>query len=204
MKGDYKVYMHIAPNGKKYIGMTKLKPKLRWNNEKGYTSNDYFFRAILKYGWDNIKHEILFSGLTKGEAEQKEIELIAKYKSNEREYGYNIDNGGNTNGTHSKETIEKIRNSELGEKNPFYGKKHTMSARLKISRGHNGKPILCIETKTIYCTVTEASKLTGVAQSSISRCCLKIRNKAGGYHWEYVEDKEIDTAFEQSGNSSDA
>ena len=92
---NYTVYMHICPNNKKYIGITKLKPKDRWKNGKSYKTQQLFFRAIQKYGWDNIKHEILFSNLTKEEAEQKEIELIALYKSNQREYRYNVENGGN-------------------------------------------------------------------------------------------------------------
>ena len=45
---------------------------------------------------------------TKEEAEQMEIKLIAEYKSNQREFGYNIANGGNTIGKHSEETKRKI------------------------------------------------------------------------------------------------
>ena len=53
-----------------------------------------YLKQYKKYGWKNIKHEILFKNLNKEEAEQKEIELIAKYKSNQIEFGYNIANGG--------------------------------------------------------------------------------------------------------------
>ena len=61
--------MHICPNNKKYIGITCQEPEKRWINGKGYKTNDYFFRAIQKYNWNNIKHEILFNNLTKKEAE---------------------------------------------------------------------------------------------------------------------------------------
>lgn len=87
--------MHIFPNNKVYIGVTKQKPEYRWRNGTKYSDNQYMKNAIKKYGWKNIKHIILFENLTKEEAEQKEIELIKKYKANIREYGYNILAGGN-------------------------------------------------------------------------------------------------------------
>ena len=54
---------------------------------------NYFTNAIKKYGWANIEHKILYTNLSKEEAEQKEIELIKEYKSNKREYGYNLTEG---------------------------------------------------------------------------------------------------------------
>ncbi len=149
----YTVYMHICPNSKKYIGITKQNPKKRWINGKGYKTNDYFFRAIQKYSWDNIKHEILFSNLTKEEAEQKEIELIAFYKSNQREYGYNIENGGSHIGNVSEETKKKISIANKGRKisektkekikrnNAKYwlDKKRSEEVKQKISKGNKGK-----------------------------------------------------------------
>ena len=110
----YSVYKHETPCGKVYIGITKQKPVKRWLHGKGYQKQDYFYNAIQKYGWDNIKHEILFTGLTKEEASQKEIELIEKYKSNQREFGYNIRDGG-CNATHSAESREKLRQANLGK-----------------------------------------------------------------------------------------
>ena len=83
----YKVYIHIFPNKKVYIGITSQKEKRRWNNGNGYKNNEYMTNAIQKYGWENIEHKILFTDLTKEEAEQKEIELIAFYKSYQKEYG---------------------------------------------------------------------------------------------------------------------
>lgn len=96
------VYKHTSPNGKVYIGITSLNPIRRWNNGKGYSSQPYFFRAILKYGWDNFNHEILFSDLTKEEACQKEVELIKSYKSNGSKYGYNISSGGECSNSGSR------------------------------------------------------------------------------------------------------
>ena len=79
---SYTVYKHITPNGKIYIGITKRNPLKRWQNGRGYSTNKHFSRAIKKYGWNNIIHKILFSGLSEEEAKIKEIKLIAYYKSN--------------------------------------------------------------------------------------------------------------------------
>lgn len=90
----YCVYKHTVPNGKVYIGITGDVPEKRWMSGFGYKTQIYFFRAIVKYGWVNIKHEILYDNLSKEEAETKEIELIDKYKSSDHNFGYNIDLGG--------------------------------------------------------------------------------------------------------------
>ena len=83
MEKNYTVYMHVSPNGKVYIGITSLKPKYRWENGRGYKGNEYFYRAIKKYEWNNFEHIIIENNLTKEQAENMEIELIAKYRSND-------------------------------------------------------------------------------------------------------------------------
>ena len=65
------VYKHTSPSGKVYIGITKQKPEKRWGNGKNYAQNEYFFAAILKYGWGNFTHEIIADGLTREEAEKR-------------------------------------------------------------------------------------------------------------------------------------
>lgn len=72
----YTVYMHTCPNGKVYIGITNRSPLSRWNNGNGYKNNAHFFNAILKYGWSNIAHEILYDGLSEQEACDAEKRLI--------------------------------------------------------------------------------------------------------------------------------
>lgn len=127
----YVVYEHIFPNGKRYIGISS-NPQRRWANGLGYNHNIYMKRAIQKYGWHNIEHHILFDSLTKSEAEQKEIELIAFYKSTNPKYGYNIDNGGNSIGKHSENSINKMR--QYASNRP---KKHNE----KISKSKLGKSL---------------------------------------------------------------
>lgn len=137
MENNYTVYIHIFPNNKVYIGITKMGIKNRWLNGKGYKTCRKLNFAIQKYGWENVKHEILYEHLTKEEAEQKEIELIVKYNSTDDNFGYNIEKGGNHQGKMSDETKRKLsaimKGKNIGEKNGMYGKHHSIETRKKIS-----------------------------------------------------------------------
>ena len=86
----YLVYKHTAPNGKVYIGITKNLPNARWNEGAGYETQKKFYKAIQTFGWINFKHEIIAAGLSEKEAKELESKLIIEYKSNEEEYGYNV------------------------------------------------------------------------------------------------------------------
>lgn len=123
MEREYTVYMHIAPSGKKYVGITSTKVKRRWMGGYGYKCNPHFYRAIKKYGWDSFEHIILYENLSKQEAEKIEIGLIAKHNLTDKRYGYNIENGGNAPGTHSEETLKKMSEAQSGSKNHMWGKK---------------------------------------------------------------------------------
>ena len=113
----YTVYKHTSPSGKVYIGITSIDPAKRW--KQGYSHNKHFSMAIKKYGWENIKSEIIASGLTKNEACEMEIFLIKQYKSTDQSLGYNISTGGEcgrAGATFSLESREKMRQSKLGRK----------------------------------------------------------------------------------------
>ena len=112
----YKVYMHITPSGKKYIGITKTSLKRRWGNGTGYKTQE-FNKAIEKYGWDNIKHVLLYNNLSEKEAKEKEIELISFYNTTNSKYGYNKTKGGDTRKSPSLETRLKTSKSLIGRGN---------------------------------------------------------------------------------------
>lgn len=84
----WSVYKHTFPNGKVYIGAS-CQPMRRWNGGKGYASNKKMYDDIIRYGWDNIKHEILFDGLAESVALNKERELLESYGEKGREKTYN-------------------------------------------------------------------------------------------------------------------
>ena len=62
----------------------------------------------------------------------------------------------------------------------------------KQSKAHTNHPrkskrVRCVETEIIYPSMKEASRQTGIHNDSISRCCRGVYQKAGGFHWEFVD-----------------
>lgn len=76
----YVVYCHTTPDGMQYIGTT-CNVKQRWFPST-YKNSTLFYDAIERFGWKNIKHEVLFSGLTSDEALKLEDQLIVKAREN--------------------------------------------------------------------------------------------------------------------------
>ena len=135
MTREYCVYMHTAQNGKRYVGITCCKPRnRRWQNGYGYVENDYFFRAIKKYGWVNFKHEILEDNLTAEEAGRLEVKYIAKFKTTDKRFGYNILDGGQVGFHIPDEQKKKISAANSGSKNGMYGYKYTDEQRKEMSK----------------------------------------------------------------------
>lgn len=157
MLNNFTVYKHTSPTGKVYIGITRQNPVRRWRPDgSGYKENRHFWNAICHYGWDNFKHEIVASGLTKEAACSMEVELIAQYGSMDPNKGYNAHEGGE-HPPFTEETRRKISEAALkrnmsgkrnpnygnhklaGENNPNYGKKHSAEMRALMSERRKGK-----------------------------------------------------------------
>lgn len=164
---DYTVYMHIAPNDKKYIGITKQIAERRWQNGYAYKNNKHFYSAIKKYGWDSIKHLILFENISESEAKSKEIELISFYKSANRNFGYNNSIGGeSSNGkTVSEESRKRMSEAHKGCKlskehkqrigEASRGRKMSQRHKELMSKVHRNK-IVSKETRKL---ISEKTKL---------------------------------------------
>ena len=147
----YFVYLHRSPSDRVYIGLTNQHPvHKRWNRRDPYRHNQYFTSAIEKYGWENFQHEILCEGLTAEEAIQLEIDLISKYRSAEKEHGYNLTNGGGgrVGLKHTEKTKEKMSKAAKGKKKSEQHRANLSKAneirfkdpeeRKKVSNGRKG------------------------------------------------------------------
>lgn len=98
--GEYCVYLHIIPKSvtgykykKYYVGITKdINRRWAYNGEQ--YKGQIFYNAIQKYGWNNIKHKILYTNLSKEKAMELEKKMIVKYRSKIDDMGYNVSDGG--------------------------------------------------------------------------------------------------------------
>lgn len=209
---NYKVYIHRNKiNNKVYIGITSMKPEHRWeSNGKGYKNNIYFARSIQKYGWENFEHIILYEGLTKKQAEEKEIELISFYDSTNRDKGYNISPGGSLRGEDgdkkvseklmghivTKETREKLKLTSLSyysnHDNPRKGYvKNDEEKYIDMMAQKTRKPVEQIDLDTgevinYFNSLGEAARFIGKSYANISKVCKGKYKQAYGYGWRYA------------------
>lgn len=91
----WSIYKHTFPNGKCYIGLTKQLPEVRFKNGYGYEDCPLMWNAIQKYGWESVVTTWLYTQIpTLTEACALERDAIMQHHSNERDFGYNLANGG--------------------------------------------------------------------------------------------------------------
>lgn len=157
---SYKLYVHITPENKLYIGVTQQRScAVRWNCGRNYTTGK-FKLAVERFGWSNIQHIVLFDNLSKEMAYECEKYLIHKYHTTDDRYGYNTSEGGDRLGAPlteihkqkisdsekgkklSEETKQKIREAML--KNPnrgMLGKHMSEEAKQKISKANTGHTV---------------------------------------------------------------
>lgn len=198
--GSYVVYVHHNKiNGKRYIGITK-RPRKRWYGKgKAYEKCVFFAAAIRKYGWDNFTHYFLEDGLTLEEAGTLERKYIARYRTTDKRFGYNLAEGGQNAPTmlgkhHSEETKKKMSESATGRTvSEEQKRKHSecMTGLMVGSRNPKSTPVICLNTGEVYETQRAAAKAKGVNQSKISLCCNGKRAHTHGLKWAYTENTEV-------------
>lgn len=210
---NYTVYMHINKvNNKRYIGITKQKPEIRWGNGSHYKSSPHFYSSIQKYGWDGFEHIILFTCLSEEDAKIKEIELIKLYNTTENNFGYNCTKGGDgvTGNKHTKEAIEKMRKASTGRipsletrnkmKKIMTGRIMSTKWKQRISNSHKGdknpsaKSIVQLSSNyeliKQYSCARYAEKELGINVVNISQVCMGKAKSAGGYIFMFSKDYE--------------
>ena len=68
--------------------------------------------------------------------------------------------------------------------NQNYGTRNDRASNSNRNKESESVPVICVETNIIYPSIREARRQTGIY--NIESCCLRKRNTAGGYHWQYA------------------
>jgi len=131
------VYQHIFPNGRSYIGITSKENPYDRFGKNGREYGHYIGNAIKKYGWENVEHKILKTGLTQKEANYFEKYYIQLYNT-QAPNGYNITSGGEGRAGYkhvmSARTKQKISRTKtgvkMGPRNDLW-KQHISEAKIK-------------------------------------------------------------------------
>lgn len=216
------IYKHTNKlNGKSYIGQTCQSPNLRWNNGKGYSRTFKFGKAIDKYGWDAFTHEILEDNiLTQEDANERECHYIEYYDTFVG--GYNSTKGGGNGDHLGNEVIQISLDKSIIRKFPSASEAERCTGILSQNIGscllgmqitaggffwvdgntninewtppksRKEKNIICVQTKEVFSSISEASRNKNIGISEISKCVLRKAITAGGYHWAYLIDYDDD------------
>ena len=188
----YIVYRHLFPNGKSYVGITQQDPEKRWKNGSGYYYQPKMKRAIRKYKWRNVKHEILATGLSLEEAARLEKHYILLFDSFIN--GYNMTEGGeggSLGAKHTAESREKISRSMMGNRNGDPNRYKEYQAKVGA---WNSRPVDVFNTETgdkigHFKSVRESTQAVGVNHSHV--CHLLKKNPRcifRGYEWVISEE----------------
>lgn len=185
MQKQYFIYLTTnLINGKQYIGQ-----HYGYANDAYLGSGVKLTRAIEKYGAENFNRVILCFCENAKEANEKEIEIIARYNAVEDDNFYNLARGGRT----MDFELLNQKKSEWQQAHPEEHQKQIDKWR-QMGTEANSKKVLCVTTGEVFPSVCEAGRHYGVPQPNISKV-LKGERKSAGKHpqtkekliWQWAE-----------------
>lgn len=195
------VYVHEAPNGKRYVGITSQRLAERCGRGCGYKNNEHLYSAIKKYGWDSFSHLVVATGLLYEDACKMEQKLIAAFRSNEREYGYNKSSGGDNSsvGCHRTSEQKSVLSAKLKEtwKDEDYRRRVSETIKKKGIMPPSRKGCISEKRKPVYkytkdgvfvCSypsIHHAADANGVTVMAISNVCRGKAKTSCGYIFSF-------------------
>ena len=187
----YKITNQI--NGKVYIGQTNL-PSVQDRFDAHVKKanrhvNRYLYDAMNHYGIDNFSIEEI-EHCDKDKLDEREIFWISHYQSNNKDFGYNMTEGGGggntwTNNPHKKETGDKIRAAHIG-------KKRSAETLQRMSEARKGKYYIDIDIKRLIELIESGKTIDDICDEfgiSYSTLMYRFRNLLGKRIRDFRTDK---------------
>ena len=167
-------------NGKMYIGKTSRPVKERWyrhryNLRENKHPNDYLQNAWNKYGEESFLFEILEEYPSVEEVNNAERFYVLYFKW----LGLTLYNhrAGGEGGWLSQAAIEKMRQANIGKKHSNEtklkmslsqkGKKHSLDACERISKGKTGVPFSCRDEESRRTKISETMKARTMSEQHL-------------------------------------
>ncbi len=101
-------------NNKVYIGQTCNTLEYRRSQHERdckYHRNSYFHEALLKYGFDKFVWEVIDSCNTQDGIDELEKMYIKEYRTTDKQFGYNLKQGGREGGLYNDECRKRLGES---------------------------------------------------------------------------------------------
>lgn len=204
----YKITNKI--NNKIYIGKTCRSIPIRWKEHCSKANqNDKFYlhNAIFKYGKENFIIEKIDETNNEEIINQLEQYWINFYNSNNREYGYNLTNGGEGNCKYNWNEFRELWDNGYSIKeiaNIYNCDRHTVGDSLKNYKNYSYEESLKRSSymkKAIkqydknknlintYRSIKEAAIDNNCSEASISKCLKNKTYSTCGYFWTYENEQ---------------
>ncbi len=198
-------------NNKIYIGKTCRDINTRWNEHcsRAFNQEDnlYLHNAINKYGKNNFNIEEIDSTDNINILNQLEQKYIDLYRSNQKEFGYNLTIGGDGNQKYywndirelwdkgySVKEITKIMGCYRGtigqalKDYPSYSYHESLQRsnfnKKAINQYDNNRNLL-----RQYDSIAEAARILQCSEASISQCLNNKTYSALGFFWTYANEE---------------
>lgn len=213
------IYKYSLDTGLEYIGQTKNVLKKRHREHTNTTDSLCIVDRFLKT--HGFKLTILWTGPVE-DLDEAESYFINQYGTLYPK-GYNFTTGGKMFKMSDdvklriSKTHKELNHDYHGEKNPMWGKTHSLHTRYLLSKqkfgkprsiesrikqsnsimgckNHNAKSVIQLDLEdneiTRFGSIADAARATGVPRRGINFCVKNKRRTSGGYKWKYAEKTE--------------